>query len=215
MSKTLNSCMLCDGRVTALGGSRISWWLGNAERRARWGRWSFNIRLCDVATTGLWQNIGADDRDGMEATAKALKAAVAASEGMHALNLHVERTTKYSDPAAPWCGDEEFVLSHVAAKSHHGIRLGLDPTVESARYDAAEALARRWRLHAGADRPGGPFVLSLTERHRFEPADPRMGRRAGEDLEGAFAVFAPQQWTFLKASLLGLADTMLESVKIK
>lgn len=212
MSKSLNHYLLCDGKVFALGGSEVSWWLGNAERRAKWRRWSFNLHMRDIAATGTWQNISAFDRKSMEMVAEALKAAVAASEGMHALNLHVERTTRYDDPGRPWEGYDEFVLSYRTARGHDGIRLGMDPAKEAAYHDAADALIRRWRLHAGADRPGGPFVLSFTEVHRYEPASPRTRRITMEPISGgSFAVFAPQQWTVMKVSLLGLADAMLES----
>ena len=216
MSKSLNHYLLCDGKVLALGSSKVSWWLGNAERRTKWHRWAFNLHICDVAATGTWQNISLVGRKNMAMVAKALKAAVAASEGTHALNLHVERTTRYDNPDNPWYGDDEVVLLCRAAKDHDGIRLGMDPTKELAYHDAAEALIRRWRLHAGADRPGSPFVLSFTEMHRCEPASPRIRRRTTEPKSGgSFAVFAPQQWTVMKASLLGLADAMLESARMK
>lgn len=217
MSRSLNNYLLCDGGVLALGGSKVSWWLGNAERRTKWRRWAFNLHMCDVAATGTWQNIGIDGREGMAKVAEALKAAVAASsEEMHALNFHVERTTRYDDPDAPWHGDDEFVLSCGATKDHSGIRLGMDPSKESMYHDAAEALIRRWRLHAGADRPGSPFVLSFTEVHRYEPANPRVRRSEWEpESGGSFVVFAPQQWTVMKTSLLGLADAMLESARME
>lgn len=216
MSRSLNNYLLCDGKVFALGGSRVTWWLGNAERRTKWRRWTFNIHIYDVAATGTWQNIYGDGRESMERVAEALKAAIAASEGMHALNFHVERTTRYDDPDTPWSGDDEFVLSYGATKDHSGIRLGTDPSKESMYHDAAEALIRRWRLHAGADRPGSPFVLSFTEVHRYEPANPRVRRSEREpESGGSFVVFAPQQWTVMKASLLGLADAMLESARME
>ena len=221
MPGPLNNCMLCSGTVFGLGGSKLSWWCCNAGMRSEWHRWAFNI-CCSGCKGVLPENLGARDSRSMEKIATALKEAVEASEGAHALNFHVDRVTRYRDPDVPWAGDNEVFAAYAVAESHAGIRLGAEPATEPAYHEAAGRLAERWWMNARGPRSGGsPFTLSVTETHGYEP-DATVAARGGARPEarpptanGSFAVFAPHQWTVARASLLGLADAMLESARME